>query len=482
MSAEAVVKKRGRPKKTDGIRTDSRDLAEEAPITTSKRSTKTRSISIIEASSKPAAAKKSSRRKTLTGDNGMSNADGDEESKTKASRAIRSVRPSSSLKSKILERATAFEKLKVSDTISMAANSAVGDQSSVPSVKVHAKLESVSKPSEVISPGANSQSSFLSSFLSDAPDPTPEAPESSKISDRSAFKAPKISVDDIISGVGVSNLSALTTTKQQDTNTPKQRSSAIPIMAPKSFKSHKLSAFPDRPEQQKQRTPPPQKTVEPETYTLGSFQAFKSVQSATSATTRKPMISASTVNAVSSTDQSPRVPPKSTVAADQPRPIRQQQFTSQAPSSSTTSAPSRPQPQLPPEANPSSPATSPSTPSSPRLPKTHTRPGPHYPQKITPSTTSSGPSTFRPKRPTEMTPAELLKNPEFKALRRKYTGLIVGIPVLVVTSYILWNRVNLTDETARRMAGPGAGEGEAETRVRGQLPRRVLDDGGLDRN
>jgi len=43
-----------------------------------------------------------------------------------------------------------------------------------------------------------------------------------------------------------------------------------------------------------------------------------------------------------------------------------------------------------------------------------------------------------------MSPTEVQKMPEFKALRRRWTGLIVGIPVLVATSYVLWNRFDMS--------------------------------------
>lgn len=83
-------------------------------------------------------------------------------------------------------------------------------------------------------------------------------------------------------------------------------------------------------------------------------------------------------------------------------------------------------------------------------------------------------ATDTPKRPTEMTPEELRKNADFKQLRRRWTGVIVGIPVLIVTSYILWNRVDEMEkfEALKREKQ----EALKPERVRGVMPERVLDE------
>jgi len=64
-----------------------------------------------------------------------------------------------------------------------------------------------------------------------------------------------------------------------------------------------------------------------------------------------------------------------------------------------------------------------------------------------------------------MTPTELHRNPAFRSLRRRWTGLIVGVPVLVVTSYVLWNRLD-APEALEGMREDRAGVG----RVRGVVP------------
>jgi len=45
-----------------------------------------------------------------------------------------------------------------------------------------------------------------------------------------------------------------------------------------------------------------------------------------------------------------------------------------------------------------------------------------------------------PPRPTQLPYNELMKNPEFKALSRKYTSLLIAIPIALFTSYVLYGR------------------------------------------
>jgi hypothetical protein len=45
-----------------------------------------------------------------------------------------------------------------------------------------------------------------------------------------------------------------------------------------------------------------------------------------------------------------------------------------------------------------------------------------------------------PLRPTQLPYNELKKNPEFKSLSRKYTGLLIAIPIALFTSYVLYGR------------------------------------------
>jgi hypothetical protein len=45
-----------------------------------------------------------------------------------------------------------------------------------------------------------------------------------------------------------------------------------------------------------------------------------------------------------------------------------------------------------------------------------------------------------PLRPTQLPYHELKKNPEFKALSRKYTSLLIAIPIALFTSYVLYGR------------------------------------------
>jgi hypothetical protein len=69
------------------------------------------------------------------------------------------------------------------------------------------------------------------------------------------------------------------------------------------------------------------------------------------------------------------------------------------------------------------------------LPKISSKPSPRLPSSFTPP-----PPPPLPLRPTQLPYHELKKNPEFKALSRKYTSLIIAIPIALFTSYVLWGR------------------------------------------
>lgn len=51
----------------------------------------------------------------------------------------------------------------------------------------------------------------------------------------------------------------------------------------------------------------------------------------------------------------------------------------------------------------------------------------------------------------------------------------MGVPVLVVTSWILWERLDKEEKEKN------IGIVVEERRRRGEMPRRILDDGGLER-
>jgi hypothetical protein len=69
------------------------------------------------------------------------------------------------------------------------------------------------------------------------------------------------------------------------------------------------------------------------------------------------------------------------------------------------------------------------------LPKIPSTSGPRLPSSF-----AAAPLPPPPPRPTQLPYHELKKNPEFKALSRKYTSLIIAIPIALFTSYILWGR------------------------------------------
>lgn len=476
MSAGTVVKKRGRPRKSDKTDLSASPQDGEAAVTTSKRSTATRSITTAKTSSKDTTLKKPTRRKKIAEIDGIEATDGQlavDANAAVATKEMRSDAGKPPRESRILDEAKAFQKLKAAGASPTADSTGPLEDSTSPLSASHSLRParnitvSESSPSSTELPSSSpapkpisnnaTQSSFLSGFLSDTPDTIPEAPESSKIVDRTAFKSQSLSIDDIVSGAGVSDLTTLTAAIQQKVNAKRERESAIPITAAKSFKSHSLNAFPDKAETQKVKAAPAQKYVNPETYALGSFQRFKASSQAATA-------SSSSVS--SGTKQSPQIPPASTFAQTQSKSAQQQKAGLQTSSSPTPLKPQQTQP-----SSSSSPPTPSTTYPTTRLPKPPTQP---HPSTLPHS--NAEPPHFRPKRPTEMTPTELLKNPEFKSLSRKWTALMVGIPVLVVTSWLLWDRMDREDK------GVVLGDVvEEKRRRRGELPRRILDDGGLER-
>lgn len=52
---------------------------------------------------------------------------------------------------------------------------------------------------------------------------------------------------------------------------------------------------------------------------------------------------------------------------------------------------------------------------------------------------------FTGPRPTEMSAKQLLENKQFRRMRWQWTALIVGIPVLIVSTYHLYQRADFVD-------------------------------------
>ncbi|KAK5089324.1 hypothetical protein LTR70_007121 [Exophiala xenobiotica] len=498
MTAEVVPKKRGRPKKVVESPLNPTSGAEtHLPVTTSKQSTKWRSLSTTEA--KAATPKKTTRRKQV---DTIEDASPAELEAQKASKPSRSVAKSKASKSTILDEATAFSNLKQSPQVDAVPQGekryfqqpavADGQTQLGPAEQVLEALQLGSAPSRttpapsdakgstkanlekpdttgtdgesIIKPrkpasesseailealqsdpqpadatpvqqphqhatakqpviadktssptqSQSSRGSFLSTFLDDKfQEAAPIASENNRISDRSAFNTPQPSVEDIVSGAGVSDLSSYQTSPSSRQKRP-----------PKTLKPHTLSAFEHGPhESLHPRRKTSVKQVEPETFAAGSFKTFKAATSAPAAADPRP---SSDSGAVSDgpffTQATSSVLPAQASVADQPAP-----------------SPSR-QPQArqqsPPHPNRAPPAPVPPRPASP--------------------------PSFPPRKPTQMTYAELRRNRDFRALRRRWTGVIVGVPVLIVTSYVLWNRLDVPD-ALEGVRGERAGVG----RVRG---------------
>jgi hypothetical protein len=76
-----------------------------------------------------------------------------------------------------------------------------------------------------------------------------------------------------------------------------------------------------------------------------------------------------------------------------------------------------------------------SEPSPAAKPTTASKTNPRLPTSFPPPATPPPPP-----RPTQLPYHELKKNPEFKALSRKYTSLLIAIPIALFTSYVLYGR------------------------------------------
>ena len=84
---------------------------------------------------------------------------------------------------------------------------------------------------------------------------------------------------------------------------------------------------------------------------------------------------------------------------------------------------------------------------SPKPSTTQPQPATAVPTSTVPKPAPQFPTAFKPPpgpppppRPTQMPYSELKKNPEFKALSRKYTSLFIAIPIALFTSYVLYGR------------------------------------------
>ncbi|KAJ9655010.1 hypothetical protein H2198_006055 [Neophaeococcomyces mojaviensis] len=454
MTAETATKKRGRPRKVEATSSIVDKTSEISSTSTTKVSAKSRAFSTNETVPESVSTKKTTRKKqtTVTDDN-----DG---AVSLASPAKKTTRSSPSrpklLKSSILDEATAFTNLKhttnvqsgqslptphsvsIANEVQTPQMSTMSESSQSPSAQPETSMPSNSSPNgEQVATSTHlkpttQQSSFLLDFLIKS-EPGPELSEDSRISDRSAFSTKASSIDEIVSGAGVSNISTLEALQAARPT----RASAIPVTPPKTFKSHSLKTFPDTAEQRPQHA---KRQIDPTAYASGSFAAFKATQPLSA----KPSMShqpPSVANGAASTLQQV-LASTSQLRTDQPQTLPSQQQTAPLQTSS------KPKPTSP---QPLSSSSSTPLPSQPLSPTTQPqRPQPivvHQPPPLRPAgppkPSAQQPPSFPGKRPTEMSPTELRKNPEFKTLRRRWTGLIVGIPVLVATSYVLWNRLDL---------------------------------------
>ena len=500
MASEIATKKRGRSKKIDEVAAV--NASGTANVATSKQGSKSRAFSTTDTLSKAVTAKKPTRRKaTVSVDEYDEALTFEPETPAKGKTRKTRAKPSVSQPS-ILEQATAFRGLRDAATLEAKLSSApkerefaertaakpgtsatppsqpasdvtplttaspqeaqtVADQTASP------PAASIPDSASSIAPPATTQpkrSSFMESFLSDAPQPppVPEDLESSTISDRTAFDAPKVSVDDIVSSEGVTGLSSFPEPRPSNVKTREPFSFATKLPV-KTFKAHKVKELPLP--AGVARATPTKKSVDPLRYAAGAFSKFKTPSPQPTpepnAVVDEPVLSSTATPTNANPSQVP----------SKPTPISNE-------SKSMVDSPLPTQPTEPAAAQASAPEhciTKPTTIaiSNRASPPTSSTNDPMLSYRSRP------PAPTPPKRPTEMTADELLRNKDFKALRRRWTGVIVGIPFLVVTSYLLYGRLNEMDAINQSDEAMKAMD---ERRVRGvyRTPKekRLLDESG----
>ncbi|KAK5090427.1 hypothetical protein LTR05_000599 [Lithohypha guttulata] len=498
MATELVIKKRGRPRKAN------KEVSTTEPDAVSINQTSiNRSFSTIGSIEKTASARTTATQKKtkITERENNDLLELTNSSATRKSSKSRSKPKSDVSESSILQQATAFgtakqRNISEGDLSVEAQNDPLLDASAItksrdftssptnvsgPAVK---ETSSPERPEDVPAQRstklsqitlksdkpAQKPSSFLDSFLSGVADPGPVVSEADKISDRAAFNRPEIDINDIVSGAGVTDMSSFPPPKPSSI---KVRKSAIPITPPKAFKAYSLSSFPDSAQSQgraKQVPSRPSRTVDPLSYSVRDFSAFRSKQPLAGSAHNMHTASQSSTARAPPTQQSPSVPPQSNLNTTHQNGPPSYQSTA---SLQTSSKP------IPPSTTPSgvqnqSAATSPPQPSvSSASPASRSPPRPLPTPSSMPSSSAPRvvPTGAEAKRPTEMSRDELLRNAEFKSLRRRWTGLIIGLPVLITTSYLLWNKLNVQDQIEGRR-----GELAGVDRVRGVVPKRILDD------
>lgn len=476
--SETGVKKRGRPKKVDKILSEQVEVQPESANPKGAASSRTFStIDTVEKTKKTSQYVKQAKLGAIKSPSSV--AKSSTSAKTVKSRTKKGDEVS---KSTILQDATAFQSIKPVNSAEsdVSTPSNVGATIDADGLTQARKLESqvatdeeVSKfsvldatrsgtsaetgSSPPVAPAASKfepgRSSFLDSFLLSEEQP-PEIPEDAKVSDRAAFNSQTVNVDEIVGGAGISDMSSFS---QLPPSKVRIRESSIPLSKPKTFKAHTLPEFPFGLQKQTTSRILP-KAVDPLQFRSNAFSAFRANKTSLASS---PNISTTQAGTIA-TSQSPSIPPESGVSTTTPQAasIAQQKISLQ-----TSSSPK------PPDTSPTISAKTQST--SPAAPSS--RPPPTVPTESSPRRLpSASASKPGPRKPTEMSREELLKNTDFKQLRRRWTGVIVGIPVLLVTSYILWNRASEQEQfEALKREREQALKPE---RVRGVMPKRVLDE------
>ena len=289
----------------------------------------------------------------------------------KVTRTFRTTKSAKALskKSTIIEQATAFKEQSIPAKANVS-NQTTDESRMTENEQMKNAVDVTTSPSK---------SSFLDSFLNDKlSESKPIVEDDAMISDRTAFSNLKPSIEEIVSGQGVSNIATFSSAQTSSTG---PRPSAIPIREPKAYKHHTIPAF----EGQPKVTASPERAFDPAKFATSSFTALKA---------------SPTVAQVQPEHDNQRRNPGSS------KPTPQTTSTAQSQRVSAPPAPSRP-----------------------------SVIGPARGQVI--YRAPLPPSGLEPI--TDVERAAIMKSTAYKRKLRAWTGLIVALPFAIVSSYMLFN-------------------------------------------
>lgn len=298
MSESIQVKKRGRPKKAVPATDTAADILTELPSSATKRVAQSKKGASGEIPNLEGVPAKKSRRKTTKSTTTLDDASVPpakiSNSSTTPNLITNKPKSAGVLDDQVEAKGQLIASESASDTdIQMQATPTLPTRSAVLPASSDTSESSVSgsrnphpavvqqEPALSTTVSDPQRSSFLSSFLDkDYQEETPAVSESSKISDRSAFKQQQISFDDIVKGDGVSTVTRVNSDSPDKSPiltslSSSQKPKTASVTKNSSFAPLKIQAFPDAPRNSVSPATITRLNVPPESFSSKSFMAFK---------------------------------------------------------------------------------------------------------------------------------------------------------------------------------------------------------------